>query len=148
MGRRNMLSGETVIGRDRLIRHRTWENFGFGCTYAWLMTMLFGGDVGRIAGFDQMVLSIGFLLAGIGAGAVFSYASKTNVRVAGPIRSVPPFLIGALGSLMTVLIFVPLEGLALLVVLPISCVLSGCCYMLLYCAATKSGRMPVPNVRC
>lgn len=131
MGRRDVLSGETVIGRDRLIRHRTWENFGFGCTYAWLMTMLFGGGVGRIAGFDQMVLSIGFLLAGIGAGAVFSYASKTNVRVAGPIRSVPPVFVGALGSLMTVLIFVPLEGLALFVVLPIACVLSGCCYMLL-----------------
>lgn len=110
--------------RDVLLA-RPWELFGFGCHYAWLLSIAFGTTI--YAGFESPELVASLRLA-VFAGIALMYSVLFFAqRFTAQFTFHKPVVVGAgaLGSVGTFLLIVPFSGAASLIVWAVGCLAIG-----------------------
>lgn len=93
------------IGKKTVLRNRTYELFGFGCYYAWFLSIVVSGSYfGDDLSTECNIAARGGLIAGLALGyAILFILRKTSfVRVIDSERILGAGIVGTAGTLLTV----------------------------------------------
>lgn len=133
-----ILKSDTEHEKATTLSNRTWEVFGFGTQYLWLLSIIFGSivfEISESSGWAEQVRL--FFICGLAVANLLIFIARRFI----PFEHIDRLAIlsaGALGTLGTVLVIFPSSGVIGFIILTVASLLMGASNAVLMIGGNKA----------